>query len=139
WAVVNVRGGGQQPARGHTPTPQTAAQRGGRVDGITGQDYLHRHALRERPHEALRAPTAGKEPARDLGQTKTGLWGADSHVTQEGQLEPGGQAVSVDRRQQGLGDSERREASSAARRDDGGGRGIGGPAVLGALFEISAS
>src|SRR5207244_2742434 len=54
----DVTGGGQQLVGGHDPTHQTHPQCGGRVDGIAGQDHLHRHGLWDRPHEALRAATA---------------------------------------------------------------------------------
>ncbi len=139
-ALGDVTGGGQQLVCRHDPTHQTHPQRRGRVDGVTGQDHLHRHGLRDRPHEALRTATAGEEPARDLREAKAGLWSADPDIAEEGELEPGCQAVPIDRRQQGFWYGERREApSSAACLDDGCGRGVGGPTALGALFEISAS
>src|SRR5262249_25568640 len=87
---------------------------------------------------ALRATTAGKEPARDLGEAKAGLWCTNPHVAKEGEFESGSQTVPIDCRQQGFGDGERREAPGAARFDDGCGRGVGSPAALGALFETGA-
>ena len=105
----------------------------GRRHGAAGEDEVHGAAVADDPGQAHRAEVAQRDPEAAAEDAEDGVLGGDAQVAPQRQLDPAGDGVALDRRDDGLGE-----------RETGGAHGPGslvgdGPAVaLGHRLEVGA-
>jgi hypothetical protein len=104
-AVRHLLRGGQQRLRRHHPAHQPDLPRARRVDALAGEEHLHRHRHRDGGRQPHRPEAVEDRPAHLRAAERRGL-GRDADVAAEGQLEPPGEAVAVDRGDHRLRDLE---------------------------------
>src|ERR1035437_3491985 len=113
----DVTGGAEQCLGLDDAGHQSECQRARRVDGIAGEEQLHRRAAADQAGQALGATPPGDDAELDLGLAEARVGRGDAHVARHGDLAAAAEGDAVDGADDGQGRAFHRQRQHLATGD----------------------